>query len=457
MDSLHAALLKSDETDFVSSLLDQLDMRRIPPSLEMHGQYEEDWDVALSALWNLLRIFECLFIDPKNPAVVHVRLKFGGLVVERWSDVVHWLVYLLLVFSKHPDETTLPFFCTAALKMLVDTEERDEWQEEVLHRPQTADLIHALLCQTEPQEGSYHYISDTDGCAVLSLLWNGGGGQQHFFPALTQLSMVRPRTRDKVIASLVLRARHIAEIATGKRQGLGPEFVEEESLDERLLCAGRSLRTLTVLASHLTADPTLLRIFLKNDIIFEYASAFSALAKGVHTHHMEACGDAKVTPNAGPHEVGSPQAIWRIIAETISGSFTTILIERTRGSNSAVPVAITGGLLHTILQCLIHLLPESREVDAVINKALPMVLLSLQTKKAVYSLSTEDPSHFSSDSGEDELSALMDLAQTRSAVAAQACGRVRAAMEDGNNRVKGALWAMAGMCSNHEVRRCANI
>ncbi|TEB29780.1 hypothetical protein FA13DRAFT_1814910 [Coprinellus micaceus] len=361
MVSMHAALLKNDETGYVSGLLDQLSLRRISPSLEMGGQCKEAKETSLSALWNLLHIFECLFIDHKNPAVVFVRLKYGGLVVERWSDVVHWLLYLLLLFRKNPDERSLPFLCTAALKMLVDAEDKDEWQEDVLHHPQTADLVRTLLCQTEPREGSYHYISDVDGCAILSLLWNASKGQKCFFPALTQLNTVRPRARDKVITradhlplfgkchvgnnsgsmapdpmsviprsatswvitSLVLRARHIAEIAVGKRHGLGPEFVDEDDLEDKLHCAARSLSTLTVLALNLMSDPALSCIFLKHNII-EYASAFFVLSKGAHSHYMETRGGADGTLSSDPQEARVSQAIWATIAAMLSGSFRTI-------------------------------------------------------------------------------------------------------------------------------------
>ncbi|TEB17449.1 hypothetical protein FA13DRAFT_1804358 [Coprinellus micaceus] len=295
--------------------------------------------------------------------------------------------------------------------MLVDAEDKDEWQEEVLHRPQTADLVRTLLCQTEPREGSYHYISDVDGCAILSLLWNARKGQKCFFPALTQLNTVRPRARDKVIASLVLRARHIAEIAVGKRHGLGPEFVDEDDFEDKLHCAARSLSTLTVLALNLMSDPALSCIFLKHNIIFEYAPAFFVLSKGAHSHYMETRGGANGTLSSDPQEARVSQAIWATIAAMLSGSFRTILTERARRSNSAVSAAISGGLLQTILRCFIHLLPNSRELNALIDDALPIVLRSVQTKKGIYSLSTAYAKHFSSDSaGGDELSALMDLA-----------------------------------------------
>jgi hypothetical protein len=204
--ALHAALLAKDETDHVSALLDQLDPSNIPASLEMGDLYGGNMGAALSAFWGLVRIFECLSIDSRNPAVVQVRLKFGALLVERWSHVVQWLAYLLLLFIRNPGQSELPPFCTGVLTVLLEGEERDAWQEEILYRPQTTDLVHVLLCQTEPQEGSYHYMPETEGCAALWLLWKGSNGMPDCLNALIQLNTVRPRTRERVIKSLVLRA-----------------------------------------------------------------------------------------------------------------------------------------------------------------------------------------------------------------------------------------------------------
>ena len=455
MDSLHAALLKKDETVFISSLLDKLDPRKIPPSLKPHRESEDD---ALSALWNLARTFDCLFVDPKNPTIIPFRLRYGRLLVERWSGVARWLAYLLLRFSINPGERDVPLFCTVVLSTLLNAEEPDEWQEEVIHRPQTTPLIHLLLCQTGPPGCSYRYIPDEYGCAILALLWGSNNRRANFFSSIASLSTVRLCTRDNVITSLVLRARHIAEIAVGKRRPTGQD--DERSLEKKWFSAAKSLGALNELAfSVMSGDAALSKIFFKKNVVFEYAAALFVLSDGIHSRHAEEIGIPKGTKNSEATEGSSSQsqAAWRVIAQTVSGPFMSILVGGAHRSASATPAALTGGLLHAIIQCLIHLPPDSREVNSLINETIPGLVGWLPSKKAVLALSTGYPKHLSSMSGKGELSTLLDLAgQTKGTVVAQACKRVRFAMEDGEMRLEfysgGDARVMGGMCSNGEVR-----
>ena len=323
-----------------------------------------------------------------------------------------WILYLLLTVDQ-PDKDTLPLFCAEVLEAFLGSEETDDWHEELLSTAQTADLIYVLLCQTDRHTGLYYYFPGMRGCRIIELLWknsNSPSGDSECASARAKLNAVSGRTRGRIVSSLVLRARHIAEVAVGQRPGRG-----QLAFHRSFFLAMRSLHTLLTLSLDLSKDPVLLKVFRKYNIALEYASAFSVLTSGAHAYkgpqNVEG-GSSRGMISAA--ELEPLETTWRLTAVTMSTTFVRILAQSTPYPQFSACVALAGGLLHTTLRCLIHLPPEAPERSTLINITLPFISGLLPAKRAMSAVSIRYPQLFPSKSGENELDTLLDQAQHRS-------------------------------------------
>jgi hypothetical protein len=205
------------------------------------------------------------------------------------------------------------------------------------------------------------------------------------------------------------------------------------------------------------SDPSLSKIYLKHNVVFEYASALSILSMSVHALCLEQHDISGDSSSDTAEEATSPgfQAIWEELAAIISQTFSRIVAERTRNPTSAQTTAIAGGLLHTIIRCSAHLPPDSRDLGSLVAKTIPNIVRLLATKEGVYSLTNRYPKQFPSESGEDELNTLLDLVGTRSVLMAKACECIRESIKEGKRRVEastqGAVQVIGAMCGSHEV------
>ncbi|TEB27178.1 hypothetical protein FA13DRAFT_961239 [Coprinellus micaceus] len=206
------------------------------------------------------------------------------------------------------------------------------------------------------------------------------------------------------------------------------------------------------------SDPSLSKIYLKRNVVFEYASALSILSMSVHALCLEQHDISGDSSSDTAEEATSPgfQAIWEELAAIISQTFSRIVAERTRNPTSAQTTAIAGGLLHTIIRCSAHLPPDSRDLGSLVAKTIPNIVRLLATKEGVYSLTNRYPKQFPSESGEDELNTLLDLVGTRSVLMAKACECIRESIKEGKRRVEastqGAVQVIGAMCGSHEHR-----
>ncbi|TEB22200.1 hypothetical protein FA13DRAFT_1741161 [Coprinellus micaceus] len=453
--ALLAFLVTNDNAKPVAALLDKLDPSKIPPASQIGEPLTHEAENAIIAIRSITSIFQSLGLEPKHPRVVQLRLHYGGLVLERWSTVMRWLVYYMLQAPYYSNPAGSIHFCTEVLMHITVNEEKDVWQEELLYLPSTTDFIYLLLCQVDPRNKSYHYIPmSSRGCSIMWMLWEYINDYSAFSNALARLKAVTPRTRDKIISSLVLRARHIAEIANGKREGLNASSKE----DDKLLLAGRSLYLLMFCTSQLLIDPALWKVFLKHDFLFEYASALSILSTKAHDYEMELRRVAEeISGEDPPAKVKIPglgEGFWKLMADTIAWFVKTLVMKRTPKPSSSIPSAIRGGIMHTALRCLLHLHPEAEVVNRLIDDAVTCTLSFVTTRKGYLALTKGYQDSSPSPTVEDELDDLLGRARRHSKAGKQVCKEIRECVERGERAFEryptAALKLMLRMCGNRK-------
>jgi hypothetical protein len=330
-------------------------------------------------------------------------------------------------------------------------EEKDVWQEELLYLPSTMDFLFFLLRQADPKDGSYHYTPILpEGCSILWLLWKYTNDPYTFACVLTRLKAVTPRTRDRIISSLVFRARHIAEIACGKREGFQMSLKEHD----KILIAGRSLYLLVVCTHELLIDPALWKAFLKHDFLFEYASALSILCAKAHDYEMGLRRVAEISEEDSPAKLDTPQFpgdFWEVMADTIACLVKYLVMKRSPKPYSSIPSALRGGILHTALRCLLHLDPEAQVVTQLIEGGTACTLSFTTTRKGYHALTRGYQESSLSAASKNDLDDLLDQVRRHSKAGKEVCKKIRECVERGERTYERTSKLMMEMCGNRKV------
>ncbi|KAF6761223.1 hypothetical protein DFP72DRAFT_34771 [Ephemerocybe angulata] len=349
-------IVSTQDYGSLDSLLDILEARLLPPMpLDVSDpRVAVQLEVAMAALLDVSAVFRCFIAVPHHPQISACKTRCLEMLVERWSDVMKWLAYLLLNASSFANPPNILGTCIDTLLPIIVSAEKDILKEELLYLPYTIDYVYLLLCQVDKYTGKYYYLQLTkygEMCAILNLFKSFIDSEIAFFNLLPRLKAVSPKTRKRIISALTVRAPQIAESA---------EATEAKSM----MSAMYSLYTLIYCTSQLLCDPSLWTIFLEMGFLKEHGRALAIIAEKGHMS-----------------EVDPGDQFWKLLCATVILFVKTVVMKRTPNPTESFPSAMEGGILTSALRCLTHLDPTEKGTSGIIDDAITVILSYLPVEK----------------------------------------------------------------------------
>ncbi|TEB21085.1 hypothetical protein FA13DRAFT_170270 [Coprinellus micaceus] len=204
-------LSKNMGLDVLHSMLGNLDASLIPPAnTEGHSPAtRRHVDIASSTMTDLLVILGS-FNDAANPLTLKPFMDdCWTLLVERRDEVARWILYFIPYSVASSSVGNILHVCVEVM-MMMNSEHRGFYKEEIISAASTARIIIHLICLTHPRTQKVVTCRQAPfrGCSITEVwrLYLTVNASSHL-SVVEQLTMASPATRRQVITALVDSAR----------------------------------------------------------------------------------------------------------------------------------------------------------------------------------------------------------------------------------------------------------
>ncbi|KAF6743606.1 hypothetical protein DFP72DRAFT_932715 [Ephemerocybe angulata] len=329
-----------------------LEATPLPPSpLDLYDEeVKDDVQMAMGAVVEVMTFYRAFTSAPdlQCPKLREVKAGCFPLLVDHWGTVMKWLAFLLGNAHVVANSPLVLHICSETLLRVVLAMDDERSQEELVALPSTIDYVFLLLCQVNPETGKYYYCEQSGTkCAIIHILRVCMASRPAILAIVGRLKEVTPKTRNRIIASIIRRPRFIAAIA--------------DENGSRMTSAVDSIHAILVCGAEIIGDDSLWACFRRLDYLLEYTSALTSIS-------------------AKAHQRGLPDEKWEQIAETTWRLVTHMVIKTTPNPTEYFHLLTEGGLIPCALRCLIHLPHGSESVEKAID-ALSIIFAYLPVGK----------------------------------------------------------------------------
>ncbi|KAJ2914615.1 hypothetical protein MD484_g5805, partial [Candolleomyces efflorescens] len=318
---------KEKDYTLLADIFARLDASLIPPSpFDITDEHSvEQVEHALAAVHNLSVVFDSAGRLKTEASTIYYSRCFD-MLLERWSDVVRWMVYVIVnAPAAANDDNIIVVFAHTLNQILRHTSTPNPRKEELRSIPYTSNLICVLLCWTSPGRGYYFASqSSSDACIIISLLDGFARSEDGCYHFKTQLKSLGSRARRKVLESLVHR----------------PEFwLRDPFTNARLQATLVTLELLVRGLKSILPDKAIMADCVRLDIVPKYSNAFYLFC------------DRLISSRA----VGGRSRIssWRSYFAALISFFHDIVLNRAKDRRKAFK-DMKCQLVVCALQCILH-------------------------------------------------------------------------------------------------------
>lgn len=292
---------------------------------------------AIGALIGLSTVF-CGLCDAASqghiiPGVQKFHEQCIQVLVERWTDVLKWMLSLVIVERGHLSRNSDPMvaLCAQVLRYTVYQVCPEPSKEEFVAIPATIDFVYFLLCERIglPSLDYYHYIpyTHTKPCEIVALLpqvMTSGQGARYLILRLKSSSR---KLRHRIVRALVSRPGEIVQMHA--------RFDSKVVGDRDAIL---TIQCLILCLAEILQDSFLMDVFLRSRFVHQYMTALFMFGEQLNQRREE-----------DKPSVDENNMLWCDFCTALTTLFNSIIVRLCPNPTEVVQQAVKAGLVSSMI------------------------------------------------------------------------------------------------------------